>query len=161
MSKVCDIDTSGIDNILDNINDEVRSDLIYKSLIKGGEKLVEDTKSELLRVLPNASRGQHFGKPMVGGVKMKKDKDYKDVQVHIMSDFRLKFFELGTEDRYLKKPLPRSSTYKYKSGTTNSGGTPYRGSIKPTHFFQKARDTSDVLSIISDSITKELERLLK
>lgn len=161
MSKICEIDTSGIDNILENLNDEKRSELIYKSLIKGGEKLVEDTKSELLRVLPNASRGQHFGKPMSGGIKMKKDKDYQDVAVHIMSDFRLKFFEMGTDDRYLKKPLPSNSTYKYKSGSTNSGGTPYRGRIEGKHFFQKARDNADVLSIIESEITKEIEKIIR
>lgn len=163
MSKICDIDTTGIDNLLNNFNEENRRNAIFNSLVKGGQTLVDETKSELLRELPKASRGKHYGKPMVGGVRLKKDKDYKDVTVHIMGDFRLKFFEMGTADRYLRKPLPRKedTRYKYKSGSTNTGGTPFRGRITPNHFFTHARENSNILSIILGNLQNEINKLTK
>ena len=163
MSKICDIDTKNLDKILNNLNDDNRKNAIFNSLIKGGQNLVEETKQELLKVLPNANRGLRYGNPMVGGVKLKKDKDYNEVKVHIMGDFRLKFFELGTDERYLRKPLPskESSKYKYKSGSTNTGGTPFRGRIQPKYFFKHARENSDTLNIISDNLIKEIDKLLQ
>lgn len=161
--KVCDIDTSELDNLLNNLSEENRKKAIFNSLIKGGQELVDETKRELVKVLPNANRGERFGTPMSSGVKLKKDKDYNDVAVHIMSDFRLKFFEMGTDDRYLKKPLPQKETskYKYKSGSTNSGGTPYRGSIKPKRFFEHARANTNALSVIIETLNNEINKLLK
>lgn len=161
--KVCDIDTSELDNLLDKLSEENRRKMLFKSLIKGGQTLIKDTEQELLRVLPNASRGDKLGKPMTQGIKLKKDKDYSEVMVHIMGDFRLKFFEMGTDERYLKKPLPQKETtkYKHKSGSVNTGGKPYRGKIKAKHFFERARENTNIQTTIVEQLTKEFDKLIK
>lgn len=162
MGKICDIDTTKIDNVLNNLNTDNRNKCFMTAMSKAGEELVQETKSSLVSSLPNASRGKRYGSPMSSGVKLKKDKDYKEVMVHIMSDFRLKFFELGTNERYLKKPLPKKSTdSKFKSGKNNSGGTPYRGRIIGKHFFQKARNSVDLSGTIINTLIQELNKLIK
>lgn len=163
MNKVCNIDTKGIENILDNFNEGNRKTAIFNSLVKGGKELVEETKRELVKALPNAARGERYGTPMTKGVKMKKDKDYDEVKIHIMGDYRLKFFEMGTDERYLKKPLPHKETsrYKYKSGSNNTGGTPHRGRIKAKHFFQKAREDGRITDEVMNNLIKEINKLLK
>jgi len=48
-----------------------------------------------------------------------------------MGDFRLKWFELGTTDRYTKKGY-------------------YRGRMQPTYFFKKAKESTE--SEISETL---------
>lgn len=163
MSRTCEIDDANLERIFENLNEENRRNAIFKAITKGGQELVKDTRDELIRVLPNANRGQKFGTPMSKGVKLVKDKAYDEVKVHIMGDFRLKFFEMGTDDRYLKKPLPSSystSKYKFRNGSTTPGGKPYRGKIIGKHFFQKAREDSDIENTITSALEKEINKLL-
>nr|DAT69137.1 MAG TPA: hypothetical protein [Caudoviricetes sp.] len=61
------------------------------------------------------------GKTMESGVRLKADKDYCEVSVSILGDFRLKFFEKGTAQRRLRR------------------GGANRGSIRPLYFFREAR----------------------
>lgn len=161
MSKNCTIDLSDLERRLDNLNEENRKNALFNSINKGGQELVKDTQRELLRVLPNAGKGEKYAKPMTKGIRLKKDKAYDEVKVHIMGDYRLKFFEMGTKERYLKKPLSsKDSNYQYKSGSINSGGTPFRGRIKAKHFFESARENSNMPETIMNSLTKEIDKLL-
>lgn len=161
MSNVVKIDSANLDRILNNLSEENRKEALFKAISKGGQELVKETKDELLRVLPNANRGKRYeGRPMVKGVKLVKDKAYDEVKVHIMGDYRLRFFEMGTAERYLKKPLSRKS-YKYKSGKMNTGGKIYRGKISPKKFFQTARQNSKMVDKILGTLEKEINKLLR
>lgn len=162
--KVCSIDSSKVESALDKLSEENRKEAILKSLIAGGKVLKEETTDELLRVLPNAGRGgrlkdrKNNPKPMTKGIRIKADKDYKEVSIHIMGDFRLKWFESGTDDRYLKKPLKS----KYKWTNYNSGSsTPYRGKIKGKGFFKKARESSNMMDAIMKNLDESIKKLLK
>ena len=163
MSKVVNIDSADIDRILNSLNEENRKEAIFKSITKAGQKLVKETKQELLKVLPNANRGKRYeGRPMIKGVRLVKDKAYEEVKVHIMGDYRLRFFEMGTEERYLKKPLKKDhAKYNFNSGKTNSGGNPYRGKITPRKFFQTARENSDMVDVMMKTLNKEINKLLE
>ena len=77
---------------------------------------------------------------MESGVKLRADKDYCEVSVSILGDFRLKFFEKGTAQRRLRR------------------GGANRGSIKPLNFFRKARQ-QDIGDTINNSITESLRRI--
>lgn len=77
---------------------------------------------------------------MESGIKVKADKDYCEVSVSIMGDFRLKFFEKGTAERRLRR------------------GGANRGSIKPLYFFRQARQ-QDIDNTINNSITESLRRI--
>lgn len=158
MNNVCKIDTKELDEILNNLNERNRKEVMFNSLVKGGNLLVKETQSELLSVLPKANRGERYGKPMTKGVKLKKDKDYSEVKVHIMGDYRLKFFEMGTDDRYLEKPLSSESK---SSNKKNKGNRPYRGKIIGKGFFKKVRENNHVINVVIDNLIKEINKLFK
>ena len=63
---------------------------------------------------------------------------YRVLMIHIMGDFRLKFFELGTKDRLTKK------------GYT-------RGVVKPVRFFSDVKNNPVVRELAYDAIINKLK----
>ena len=81
---------------------------------------------------------------MESGIRVKALKDYCEVDVNIMGDFRLRFFEKGTKQRYTRKTKAN------------------RGTIKSLYFFQAARSKdAEITSIINNSIAESLKRIIK
>lgn len=87
--------------------------------------------------------------------------------VHIMDDFRAKFFEAGTKPRYTKghkvtgyHTLSPNSTRLYKTRTGKGG---YRGSMKAGHYFQKAQEMQEqrIFANMDNELTKSLARIAK
>lgn len=161
-NKFCQIDISEVKNLFNKFSEDKRKDAMFKALKKGGEKLVEETKRNLSQKLPNADRGKRFGKPMSSGVKLKKDKYDNEVLVHILGDFRLKFFELGTDDRYTKKKVAyqKNGKTKFRKESNKNG---YRGKIeKPLKFFEDAyKNQNEIINVIDENLITELNKLLK
>ena len=73
---------------------------------------------------------------MLKGVKLKADKAYTEISVHIMGDYRLKWFEKGTKPR---KTKGHKITGYNRSRRIRSGKGGNRGSIRPLYFFKDAR----------------------
>lgn len=164
MSNVCVINKRGIEEIIDNLNAQNRNEAIYKALVKGGEALVKETKEQLRKELPRgATSGKRYGDALEKGVKLQKDKHYDEVKVHIMGDYRLKFFELGTADRYTRKSrklLRNDDSFRKSGGTQGING--YRGKIDAKHFFQQARENdTPIIEEIIETLQKEINKLTK
>lgn len=141
MSKV-QVDDTSVQNLFNSLDSESSKKILFTALKKGGQKLTNLTKTQLKASLgQGASTPNRWnGKTMVSGVRMKADKDYCEVSVSILGDFRLKFFEKGTAIRR----------------TRRSGAN--RGSIKPLYFFKSARQ-QDIGETINNSITESLKRI--
>ncbi|MCH5241796.1 MAG: hypothetical protein J1F67_05160 [Muribaculaceae bacterium] len=169
------IEDKSLVEIFSRLQNGIRSDLVLKALKKGGEKLQADTKVQLRKKLgKGASSTNHHRRPMLKGITLKEDQQYIEVRVSLYGDFRLKWFELGTKERKLKrtgaKDRERGRTkgdkrYLYrKKGKENfyKAGT-NRGRIKALDFFQEARekDMEKVTGIIKTELTKELQQLLR
>jgi hypothetical protein len=71
------------------------------------------------------------------GIRSKVDANGERGMVHIMGDFRLKWFEMGTEDRYRK-------------------GDAYTGRMRATRFF--AHSVSTAKHAMEDAFTKTVAR---
>lgn len=118
------------------------------ALINSSRILVNEAKRNFKSVVkkPN-SKNRWNGRPMNSGIKYSIDKNVTTSKIHIMGDFRLKFFELGTKKRF-KRNKQRSNT----------------GSIAATYFFKNAREakegsiTEEMNNIISKSILKVNEK---
>ena len=141
MSNVS-INDSAVQNLFQALNTENRNQIILTALRAGGNKLAQNTRASLKSKLgAGASTPNRWnGKPMESGVRCKADKDYNEVTVSIMGDFRLKFFEKGTKVRQTRK----------------TGAN--RGSIKALNFFSSARADE---GSITDNIYKSIEASLK
>lgn len=145
MSNVT-VNDRAVQNLFQTLNPENRKKVLLTALKAGGEKLASNTKIQLRSKLGmGASTPNRWnGKTMESGIKYKADKDYCEVSVSIMGDFRLKFFERGTKIRQTRKTKAN------------------RGSIKALNFFAAARaNESDITDTIDNSITESLKRITR
>lgn len=114
---------------------------------KASNILVKETRKELKTVVRkiNTKHTYKNGKTesLSKGIKAKVYKDATGANVHILGDYRLKFFEIGTKPRYVKK---RKGKPLKKRG--------YRGSIKASHFFRKAQTNTE------DAVFKSIDKNL-
>ncbi len=159
MPTVCTIDHSNFDRILDNLNEDNRRAAMLTALRAGGKVLQEQTKESLKKKLGSGatSTSERNSKPMEQGVRLIVDKDYNEVVVSIMKDYRLRFFELGTDQRYLRKDHPKDNDHRktYKKGE-------YRGSITATNFFSEARNNDGpICEAIVSTLANEINKLIK
>lgn len=140
MSNVS-IDDTQVQNLLNALDPNSINQILFTALKKGGQQLTSNTKTQLKRSLGKAAStpNRWNGKTMESGIRLKADKDYCEVSVNILGDFRLKFFEKGTKLRKTKKGANR-------------------GAIKPYYFFRNARQ-QDITDTINNSITESLRRI--
>lgn len=94
------------------------------ALKKAASIIVKAAKSELSKVTKHNRTPNYWnGKTLESGIKVGKIREDSDIKVHIMGDFRLKFFQSGTQLR------------KTRIGAN-------RGAMKRTNFFTNAVDIS-------------------
>lgn len=139
------VDDSKVRNLFQALDEDSRKRILFAALKAGGNKLAEQTKLQLRSKLGSGatSPNRWNGKTMESGIRVKGDKDYCEVDVNVMGDFRLKFFEKGTNFRQTKKKANR-------------------GKIRALYFFQSARSKADEIEgIINSSISESLKRISK
>ena len=112
-----------------------------KATLKAAQALTQETKSEFKKAVGAVANHRNYwnGKTLQSGIKYR-SANSSTYKVHIMGDFRLKFFESGTNVRKTKK------------------GKKNRGRMKPKGFFYKARqDEQKYLNIMRTHILEELQ----
>lgn len=148
MSNVI-VDDSQVTNLFDKLSDENRSTILFKALKKGAKALQETTQTNLRSAMGSSANS------MVQGVKLKADKAYSEISVHIMGDYRLKWFEKGTK---IRKTKGHKITGYDKRQRVRSGKGGNRGAIKALYYFRKARQNPDYIDlIVTQSITEQLK----
>lgn len=158
-SHTVTLDTRSLANILDNLSEDNRRLAMLSALRAGGKVLQQNTKESLKKKLGSGatSTSERNNKPMEQGVRLIVDKDYNEVIVSIMKDYRLKWFEKGSDQRYLKKDHPKDGDHRktYKKGE-------YRGSITATNFFGEARQNdSPICDAIVAELANQINKLMK
>lgn len=156
MSKV--VDTSSLNDLskqLDELTPEKRNNILYSSLVKGGQVLVNATQMQLkakmgsaaTRPVRNKKSGGAPYPPLVQGVHIStKDKAYCEVKVTILrrTGGYLHWFEKGTSLRKTDKGYNR-------------------GSISALNFFMAARQSAwnEMNDTILANIDSGLRKILK
>ena len=105
MNNGVTVDASQVLRMFSELNSRQQKNVYKNALRKAGRILQKETKTQLRSVVGKAinHKNRWNGKTLGNGVKMKVDKEATEAKVHIMGDFRLKFFELGTTTRQLRK----------------------------------------------------------
>lgn len=104
--------------------------------------LVRETRRNFRKVVKKSnSRNRWNGKTFSSGIKSSINREATEGKVHILGDFRLKFFELGTKERR-----------KRKTGAKT-------GRISASYFFKKARESKE--EEISNSMNSIIEQSIK
>lgn len=131
---------------------------VYKSaLIKAANILVKEARKEL-KVHVKHTNTKHSTKSgatysLSKGIKGNVWKNADGATIHILGDFRLKFFEKGTKPRYVKR---RKGKLLKKQA--------FRGNIKATRFFSNSQSVKEkevfnsLNKYISDAIKKKFNK---
>lgn len=100
--------------------------------------------NNLKKYVKTVDKKDKWGNTLRKGIKIKYAKDLSYAKVHIMGNFKLKFFELGTNIRFNKS-----------KGKIRLKKRRYTGNIKPTNFFTTAKQQTQ--QQVFDSIKKNME----
>lgn len=131
--------------------DEVKK-IIFKAIKQGARVLQNKTKSLYKSYMPTASN------KMIQGVKVKNDKAYTETTVHIMGDYRNKWFEKGTKER--RKRSNEVDHYWGKRAVYKKNGS-FTGMIEGKHFFKDAQRIyeGDIQKTMDKIIDDELKKI--
>lgn len=125
---------TSIEEMFPQLSEQERRRILMKALTAGAMELKQKTVSLFKERVPGASN------EMLQGVRLKKNNAYTEVDVHIMGEYKNKWFEKGTAARKTKKGYNR-------------------GRIEGKYFFRDARqDTTSVENKVMDSIKNSLDR---
>ena len=147
------VDSSRVDRLLANLENENRQKIITEALRRGGQVAQQSVKQSLRAKVGSSAQS------MEKGIKLKVDKAYSEVTLHIMGDYRLKWFEKGTKPRYTKGHKTTGYLSNHRLKRTGKGG--YRGQMVATHFFKEGLNEQAISTAISDYMDKSLTALEK
>lgn len=144
MTDKVTIDTTGAQELLEQLKPEHYKSVIRSTLNKQSRKLLKATRANFMHL--EGIKGDRakrsltgMGKDKVGGSKtyVKGRNPYAVVSLRgRRTDFRALFFERGTKDRYSK---------------SRHGKSVYRGRIEGGHYFERAQQQTE------SSIFREME----
>lgn len=156
------IDGKQVDELLNKLSDdELKRRIIFKAIYSGAKELQTAAQSFFKSALGESAShvSKYIRKPFYEGVTVSGDKAYLETKVSIMKDFRMKFFEKGTNERYIKQSGHSDYSRKKKRYIKNTGKPNYRGKITGTHFFKNATENNK--ERINYGIIKSIDKSLK
>ena len=138
------VDSREVINLFKDLDYKNQKKSYKQALRKSANILAREARKQLKQKMGNSANRKttKYG-PLIKGIKAKVARSAKSAKVHIMGDFRLKFFELGTAPRYLRR--------KHNFA--------YRGKITANHFFKSARQNKEQAA--KDSLISNLEESIR
>ena len=155
MSRL-EFDTRSVLEMFGELDKKHRRRVFRNTMNEGGRKIVNATKRNLRNIqtasgkLNTKSKNRWNGKTLEQGVRYRTNRDNTITTVNILRDFRLKFFEMGTRDRYAGTRY-RGGRYRSSRGTKKA----FRGRIREYRFFQTA------IKQTAPEVSRDLENTLK
>ena len=140
------VESTQILQLFAELNSKKQKQVHKQALKQATVILVKEVKSNVRQVVKKSNtRNRWNGKTFISGIRSSINREVTEGKVHIMGDFRLKFFELGTVERFKKKTKGRPST----------------GKISATYFFKRAREAkeTEITNSMNDIITKSIEKV--
>ncbi|MFT0318912.1 hypothetical protein ACMSEZ_05315 [Bacteroides thetaiotaomicron] len=143
------VDAKQVIAMFDEFNAKLKKKTFTTALRKAANILRKQTITNLRQVVKRTrSKNRWNGKTLESGVRIKIAKSAQAAKVHLMGDFRLKFFEMGTSDRQVTKVKGK----KLKKPR-------YTGKVDAKRFFQKAKQATE--SQVFNSIEQHLIEVIK
>lgn len=153
------IDGEKVEKWLDTMSDsDYQRKVLYRAVMDGGRVLQTNTKDLFRRRMGESSahNSKEVGGPFYDGVTLKGDRAYLFARVAIMKDYRMKWFELGTNERIHGHKIRKGV---YEERVNASGSSHSTGRIKPLYFFRDARNSSQ--RQIEDAIINSINNAYK
>lgn len=135
---------------------------VYRSALrKGAGILATETKRQLRQALGRAASSRNWwnGRTLAAGVKSNADRNGEEAKVHIMGDFRLKFFEMGTRVR--RTTGSNTASVRGRNPIRRQRVSANRGSITAVHFFRtaKANKEREIFNSMDNLISQSIQRI--
>lgn len=144
MNDVIDIDASQVYKMFARLGLKNQKKAHREALRKASSIVVTAARRNLRKEFGTTAtkKASKTGKSLQSGIKSSIGKQGDSAKIHIMGDFRLKWFEKGTNSRNTKK--------KYN-----------RGSIRGKYFFKEAKSQTEakVFESITDYLKKAIIKL--
>lgn len=146
-----EIDASQVEAMFSEFDSKKRKN-VYRTATRNALNIIKkETLSNLKGIIRPRMIGKKdkWGNSFRNGIVTKVYKDAKSGVIHIMKNFKMKFFEMGTKER-------EATTYNGKALYKNRR----TGSIKASHFFKRAKENKEgevfnsIDRLISESIKK-------
>jgi hypothetical protein len=143
-----DINSKSVTDMFNDFDKRMRKKTLVSVLRKSANILRKQAISNLKSVIKNIDRKDKYNNTLRKGIKVSVQRNNEEVKVHIMGNYKLKWFELGTVPRYIKKwkgkPLKKQR---------------FTGSIKQYNFFRNAKQQTETQ--VFNSIEENLETIIK
>lgn len=145
-----DVDTKQFQIILDRLKPNEYKKAFRKSIREALTILRKQAVSNLKNVTPYINKKDQYGNTLNRGIQLKVYPDELQGIVHIMGNFKLKWFQNGTVDRYNKKfngkPLKKKR---------------FTGKMNASHFFTNAKSQTEskVFSKLNERIQQNIIKI--
>lgn len=162
---MADVDDYNVRHLLANIGSKKTSRRLLSCIRKGLQIIAKETSDSFKRNRRGFTEVKIRKKTRAGKKKMVTQKIAKVVvrpkdnvaKVHIMSDYRVKWFEMGTKERETKgRKIVGGRFFGKRKVIMRSGKGHRTGKIKPEWFFKKAirRKSPEAEKIIEEGMNK-------
>ena len=147
------VDAKQVQDMFAELEPRRRKQVFRAALNTSSNILIRETRKNLAGVVKDPNSPNSWdGKKLQAGIKKRIARDAKSVKVHLLGDFRLKFFEMGTTERYTKRHT------KARGG---KGG--YRGKNTGQYFFRSAKQSTErrIFEDIHSTLQRHIIRINK
>lgn len=142
------IDATKVMAMFSAFDEKLRKKTFKSALTKSANILKKQTITNLRADVNHVERKDKWGNSLKNGVTVRVSKSVYSASVHLMKNFKLKFFEFGTAQRF-QKSYKRKKLLKQRSV----------GAIKPLWFFKRAKQQTE--DKVFGSIEKHLSDTIK
>lgn len=149
-----EIDAKEVIRMLSGLDAKLRKKAYRDGIRKSLTIVRKEAISRLRSVVSKGAsrRKDNYGKTLESGIRYKVYKDVSGGNVNILGNYKLKWFELGTKERfnYRKKTIRKSLKKKRKTG-----------SIKASYFFTKSYQSKEkeVFSTLEKNIADAIRKI--
>lgn len=154
-----EVDARQVTSMFANLTSKQQRRVYRNALRRGANILVGETKRQLRQTLGRAVSSKNWwnGKTLISGIKSNANE--KEAKVHIMGDFRLKFFELGTRVR--RTTGSNTASVKGRNPIRRQRVATNRGRINALYFFRtaKANKEREIFDNMDNLISQSIQRI--
>ena len=151
------VNTSNIQKMFGDLTGRQQKKAYRNVMRKAAGILSRQTRKNLKQYTrKSASRNWWNNKTLSSGVRVKIESD-EQANVNIMGDFRLKFFELGTNDRYTRgnqSSKPTTTSRRYRKPV-------FRGKMYRKWFFAWAKQQTEnqIFSTMDKMLSESIQKI--
>lgn len=156
-----EVDAKEVLKLFAELNTNQQRRAYRNALRRAANILVKETRNQLKSKLGRKANSKNWwnNKTLASGIKSNADKEGKEAKVHIMGDFRLKFFEMGTKQR--KTTGRNTGSVRGKTPIRRQRKAANRGRIESLKFFSTAKDNKEqeIFGTLDKLISESIQRV--